>query len=117
MALTALLGVDDRIRLDLRGGGPHGRHAQHRALLVPGALVHLHDCIPEEGQQVVVERTWDLEGALGDPAVLLQHGKRLAENCVERHGGPSTYEIALWDGPRVYSSTPEPGLCARTAGW
>src|SRR4030095_6280438 len=51
MALTALLGVDDRIRLDLRGGGPHGRHAQHRALLVPGELVHLHDFIPEEGQQ------------------------------------------------------------------
>ena len=43
-------------------------HDQHRALLVPGELVHLHDFIPEEGQQVVVERKWDLEGALGDPA-------------------------------------------------
>src|SRR5262249_21935967 len=68
IAVTALLGVDDRSRLDLRGGAPHGRHDQHRALLVPGEVVHLHDCIPEEGQQVVVERKLDLEVAIGDTA-------------------------------------------------
>jgi len=35
--------------------------------------VHLHDFIPEEGQQVVVERKLDLEGALGDPATPPPH--------------------------------------------
>jgi len=41
--------------------------------LVPGELVHLHDFIPEEGQQVVVERKLDLEDAIGDPATPPQH--------------------------------------------
>src|SRR4029453_10698894 len=35
----------------------------------------------------VVKGKLALEGTIGDPAVLLQHGHRLAEGFVERHGG------------------------------
>src|SRR5215813_11560795 len=34
-----------------------------------------------------------LQGAIGDPAVLPQHGNRLAENFVERHGGSSACKV------------------------
>ena len=42
----------------------------------------------------VVTGNLALEGAIGDPGVLLQHGNRLAEDFVERHGGSSTYGAA-----------------------
>jgi hypothetical protein len=52
------------------GGGGRRRRLprpdQHLALLVSGELVHLHDFIPEEGQQVVVELKLDLERAIGN---------------------------------------------------
>jgi hypothetical protein len=39
---------------------------QHLALLVPGKLVHLHDFVRQECEQVVVELKLDLERAIGD---------------------------------------------------
>jgi hypothetical protein len=63
---------------------------------------------------VIVDGKLALQGAIGDPAVLLQHGDRLAEDIVERHGGSSACGVA----PRCTSTaayqtrTPEgaPGM-------
>jgi hypothetical protein len=41
--------------------------------VAPGELVDLDDFVPEEIQQVVVERKLDLEGAIGDPATPPPH--------------------------------------------
>jgi hypothetical protein len=40
---------------------------------------------------VIVDVKLTLQGAIRDPAVLLQHGDRLTEDVVERHGGSSAW--------------------------
>jgi hypothetical protein len=51
-------------------GGSSGisRPDQHLALLVPGKLVHLHDFVLEELQQVVVQLELNLQGAIRNTA-------------------------------------------------
>jgi hypothetical protein len=49
---------------------------------------------------VIVKGKLALQGAIGDPDVLLQHGDRLAEDFVERHGGSSACGV----GPRCAST-------------
>ena len=45
-------------------------------------------------QVVILNGKLALQGAIGDAAVLVQHGDRLAEDFVERHGSSSACRIA-----------------------
>jgi hypothetical protein len=67
---------------------------QHGTVLVDGALLDRNELGLEILEETIVKGKLALQGAIGDPAVLLQHGYRLAEDFVERHGGSSAYRIA-----------------------
>src|SRR5262249_32120156 len=70
IALTALLGVDDRVRFYLRGGNPHGRHDQHVRMFQGGQ--HL---LAQQGpklQRFIVGQGWSqVPGEVGYPVVVL----------------------------------------------
>jgi hypothetical protein len=43
----------------------------------------------EISQILIVNAKLPLQGAIGDPAMLVQHGDRLTEDLIERHNGSS----------------------------
>src|SRR5262245_57108633 len=53
------------------------------------------------GQVGIVNAKLALEGTIGDPAMLVQHGHRLAEDLVERHGGFSACPVTPWGASAV----------------
>ena len=70
------------------------RPHQHCVVLVNGALLDHNELVLEVLDEIIINSKLALQGAIGDPAVLLQHGNRLAEDVVEGHGGSSSYGIA-----------------------
>jgi hypothetical protein len=62
--------------------------------MVDGALLDLNELVLKVLQERLVNGKLALQGTIGDPAVLLQHRHRLAEDFVERHGGSSACEVA-----------------------
>ena len=71
-------------------GANFTRPHQHGVILVDGALLDRNELVLEVLKERVVNGKLTLQGAIGDPSVLLQHSNRLAEDFVERHGGFST---------------------------
>jgi hypothetical protein len=72
------------------GRGAAAVPRQHGAVLVDGELLDRNELVREVLQERVINGKLALQSAIGDPAVLLQHGNRLAEDFVERHSGSST---------------------------
>jgi hypothetical protein len=52
-------------------------------------------------QVVVVQGKLPLQGAIGDAAMLVQHGERLAEDLIERHSGSSAWGSLPQDASRA----------------
>ena len=67
---TALLGVDDRIRLYLRGGDPHGRHDQHVRMFQGGQHL-LAQQGPKLQRFIVGQGRSQAPGEVGYPVVVL----------------------------------------------
>jgi hypothetical protein len=55
----------------------------------------------EIGEVVLVEGKLALQGAIGDPAMLVQHGDGLAEDLIERHSGSSACGVTPQDAPHA----------------
>jgi hypothetical protein len=51
--------------------------------------VSIEDGVFEILQVVILNGKLTLQGAIGDPAMLVQHGDRLTEDLIERHNGSS----------------------------
>ena len=88
-------GVELALGLGLRAGsgcrsGGGARPDEAAPLLIHDLGMCKADGVCEIGQVVILNSELALEGAIGDAAVLVQHGDRLAEDLIERHSGSST---------------------------
>jgi hypothetical protein len=58
---------------------------------------------------VLVEGKLALQGAIGDPAMFVQHGERLAEDLIERHSGSSACGVTPQGASPAAYHTRTPG--------
>ena len=89
-------------------GASVARPDQAAPLLIHDLGMGKEDGVFEILQVVIVKGKLALQGAIGDPAMFVQHGDRLAEDLIERHSGSSACGVTPQSASRAASHTSTP---------